>query len=329
MAGSRNVRACHVVEARRGLSMRLAAVVVGITLCVAGQPDARGSRNHSVSSRGSTAAQHHDEHPVPADFNEPIRLYTAVLGKFTRPISSPNPQARAYFNQGFQLMYAFARVEAGRSFREAQRRDPTCAICYWGEAWAWGSYLNRPMTVPEAPRAYAAIQKAIALAEAHASPIEKALIQAMTVRYVASFDPAKRVEQDFAYAQAMGRVAEAYPADLDAATLYSEALILLLPRPGLIDLNHPVMLRLLRVLEGALKRDIRHPGACHFYAHATELTTQPERAEACVEFLGSSMPRCQSHQSHAVAHMEQGRQMGRCRARQSPGVAHGSEGRDR
>ncbi len=76
---------------------------------------------------------------MPADFDEPIRLYANILGTFTRPISSRDPQAQAYFNQGFRLMYAFAKPEAGRSFREAQRRDPNCAICYWGEAWAWGS----------------------------------------------------------------------------------------------------------------------------------------------------------------------------------------------
>ena len=84
----------------------------------------------------------------------------------------------------------------------------------------------------EAPFAYAAIQKAVALAPAHATPIERALIQAMAARYVERFDPAKRVEQDRAYADAMKKVVDAYPDDLDAATLYAEALFLLEPRRG-------------------------------------------------------------------------------------------------
>ena len=42
-------------------------------------------------------------------------------------------------DQGFQLMYAFTKEHAARSFREAWKRDPDCAICYWGEAWAWGA----------------------------------------------------------------------------------------------------------------------------------------------------------------------------------------------
>ena len=75
-------------------------------------------------------------------YTEPIEIYKTGLGTFTRPISSTNTEAQAFFNQGFQMMYAFAKPDAVRSFREAWKRDPDCAICYWGEAWAWGSYLN-------------------------------------------------------------------------------------------------------------------------------------------------------------------------------------------
>jgi tetratricopeptide (TPR) repeat protein len=247
------------------------------------------------------AAPQHQERPLPADFNEPIRLYTVGLGRFSRPISSSNAEARAYFDQGFQLMYAFAKEEAGRSFREAQKRDPQCAICFWGEAWAWGSYVNGRMTAQQAPRAYAAIQTAVALADQHASAKEKAFIEAMAVRYVEHFDPAKRADQDHAYARAMARVAEAYPDDLDAATLYGEALFLTLPRPGMFDINDPTVVRLLRVLERALKSDIRHPGACHLYIHTTELTTQPEKALPCAEYLGDSIPGA-SHLNHMPSH---------------------------
>src|SRR5678816_2548494 len=78
----------------------------------------------------------------PARFVEPIKLFTVGLGPYTRPISSKNPEAQAYFTQGMQMMYAFDKVDAVRSFRMSWTKDPDCAICYWGEAWAWGSYLN-------------------------------------------------------------------------------------------------------------------------------------------------------------------------------------------
>jgi tetratricopeptide (TPR) repeat protein len=243
----------------------------------------------------------HVEGSLPHDFDEPIRLYSVGLGTFTRPISSSNAEAQAYFNQGFQLMYAFAQVEAGRSFREAQKRDPQCAICYWGEAWAWGPYVTEGMTAEHEARAHAAIQKALRLADARANAKERALIQAMGVRYADRSDPVRQVEQYRKYARAMGRVVETYPDDLDAATLYAEALFLLLPRPGAFDVKDPSVARVLEVLESALKKDVRHPGACHLYVHTTELTSEPERAEPCVEYLGNSIPGA-SHLNHMPAH---------------------------
>ncbi len=248
------------------------------------------------------SGQHEDHAAPPAAFAGRIGLYDvgSVLGPFTRRISSSNTEAQAFFNQGFQLTYAFAKPEAVRSFREAELRDPTCAICYWGEAWAWGSDLNWTMGPDEAPHAFAAIQKAAALASAHATPVEQSLIQAMSVRYVEHFDPAKRVDQDRAFAEAMKKVAEAYPDDPDVATIYAEALMLLQPRVGRVDIHDPNVQQVLGVLERVLKSH-RHPGACHLYIHATEATSEPERAAACAEWLGSAIPGA-SHINHMPSH---------------------------
>src|SRR5262245_41205071 len=68
-----------------------------------------------------------------------IPLYKTGLGTFTRPIASKVPGAQAYFDQGLQMMFSFAKREAVQSFRAAWKLDPDCAICFWGEAWAWGS----------------------------------------------------------------------------------------------------------------------------------------------------------------------------------------------
>ena len=239
---------------------------------------------------------------LPEQYREPIPLYPAVLGPYSFTISSNNEEAQDFFNQGMQLMYAFAKVDAVRSFRESWTRDSSCAICYWGEAWAWGSYLNGPMRPPEAPHAYVAMQKALALAsEGQASARERAYIEALSVRYVEDFEVDKRREQDEAYANAMSTLSERYPDDLDAATLYGDALFLLEPRRGTRDLNDPNVQRLHGVLEGVLARDIRHPGACHLYVHATESTTQPGKAEACAEYLGSAIPGA-SHINHMPSH---------------------------
>ena len=74
-----------------------------------------------------------------------------------------------------------------------------------GRSLAWGSYLNSAMNAEEAPHAYAAVQKAIALKD-KANARERALIDALAVRYVETFDPEKRIDQDKAYAEAIGKV---------------------------------------------------------------------------------------------------------------------------
>jgi len=261
---------------------RIAAAVTVVCCAVPGAADAQPPR--SLFDR----------------YTEPIQIFASGLGAFTRPISSSNRDAQRYFDQGFQMMFAFAKPEAVRSFREAWKRDPDCAICYWGEAWAWGSYLNAPMTAEESPHAYAAAQKALSL-KGRATAKERELIEAMALRYVETFDVAKRVEQDRAYADAMQKLAERYDDDLEIATLYADALFLLEPRRGTRDVNDPNVRRLHQVLEGILKKDVRHPGACHLYVHATESTVVPGRAEACAEFLGRSIPGA-SHINHMPSH---------------------------
>jgi tetratricopeptide (TPR) repeat protein len=236
----------------------------------------------------------------PEGFDEPMQLYPDAMGDFHYPISSDNDLAQEYFDQGFQLMYAFAKSDASRSFIAAHQADPDCAICYWGEAWSWGSYLNGAMTSAEAPRAYAALQKALEHIDS-ASEKEAALIRALQSRYIENYDPANRREQDEAYAAAMAEVAAAYPDDLDIQTLYADALFLLEERRGYRSLEDPNVIRLHGVLLGVLERDIRHPGACHLLIHATESTPTPELAAPCAQYLGRSIPGA-SHINHMPSH---------------------------
>ena len=237
---------------------------------------------------------------LPERIRQPIALMPKALGPYTRAISSRSAVAQAFFTQGVQMMFAFAKQDAIRSFRAAWAADPKCAICHWGEAWAWGSYLNEKMSAEDAPFAYAASRRALAL-RAEASQVERDFIDALAVRYVQDFDPTRRRDQDEAYAESMRRLSEKYPDDLDARTLYADALFLLEPRAGRRDINAPNIVRLHGVLEGILARDPKHPGACHLYVHATESTVRPGKAEACAEYLGKSIPGA-SHINHMPSH---------------------------
>ena len=251
-----------------------------------------------------TQAQHdHGQPALPDRFREAMPLYPKpqVLGVFTRPVSSSTVEAQRYFDQGFQLMYAFDKYGAVRSFREAVKRAPECAMCHWGEAWAWGSYLNAPMSAADAPFAFAAIQQAVKLSSDHATPVERSLIEAMSRRYVEQFDPDKRREQDLAYAEAMRAVHERFPKDLEAGTLYGEALFVMEPRRGSRDLDAPNVQRILRAFEDVLRINPTHVGACHLYIHLTEATREPQRAEKCADSLGNAIPGA-SHLNHMPSH---------------------------
>ncbi|MGD8602400.1 MAG: hypothetical protein PVF19_13690 [Gemmatimonadota bacterium] len=249
------------------------------------------------------SAQEGPDTSFPPSFDEPMPLYIGkTLGSYTRPITTTSDEAQQYFDQGVQLLYSFTPLDAARSFREAWKRDPECAMCYFGEAWSWGSYLNGPMTAADAPRAYTAIQKAVSLArDGHATPVERAMIDAMAVRYEPTHDPDHRRELDEAWAEAINEVYREFPHDLDVGFLAGESLMLLQPRRGYWDIENPEVQEIHRVLESVLAQDIKHPGACHLYVHATEPTTRPDKAEACAQYLGASIPGA-SHIQHMPSH---------------------------
>lgn len=230
-----------------------------------------------------------------------IELIPEALGVFERPIQTNNSKAQDFFNQGFQLRYAFAVNEAASSFREAQKADSTCTMCYWGEAWALGSYINGHMKENKAPLALKAIRKASELVDDNTNPVDRALIEAMSIRYIEEFEYDERRNQDSLYADAMKAVFDDFPEDLDVATLYADALFLLEPRGGTREMDNPRLMKIHDALEFVLDKNIQHPGACHLYIHATESTNQPELAESCADYLGNTIPGA-SHINHMPSH---------------------------
>ncbi|MEO8636915.1 MAG: hypothetical protein ABI587_16690 [Gemmatimonadales bacterium] len=245
-------------------------------------------------------AQESDPPNYPTEFSQPMPLYTKGLGTFTWKISTRSAESQAYFNQGIQLMYAFALDDAARSFREAWQRDSACAMCYWGEALAWGPYLNEGMGPADAPRAFRAISHAVALADPKQKR-EYALIVAQQTRYQPTQDSVIRKQLDSTYARAMKGVAKKFPKDAEVGTLYAESLMLLEPRRGTWELSKASVREIHQVLEHILARDITHPGACHLYIHATESTTEPGKPQACAVHLGHAVPGA-SHLNHMPSH---------------------------
>jgi tetratricopeptide (TPR) repeat protein len=244
-----------------------------------------------------------DPGPVPKYVAEPIKLFTSGLGPFAWKISTENPQAQAFFNQGVQMMFAFAKLDAVRSFREASKNDPECAMCYWGEALVLGPNINAPMGPDAAAPAYAAVSKAQALA-AKATARERALIDALSARY--SSDPnAERAALDRAYADAMSKAAKRFPQDAQIAVLTAEAIMDLSPWDYWEAAGAKPKERTpeaLALLERVLKTNPDHPGAIHYYIHLVEASTDPKRAEPYADRLGKLMPGA-GHLVHMPAHI--------------------------
>ena len=223
------------------------------------------------------------------------------LGEHKHPVTTSSPRAQLFFNQGLNLAFGFNHREAGRSFREAARLDPDCAMAYWGQALVLGPNINMPMPSEAEPKAYELLQKAVLL-KGKASEKERAYVDALAKRYSNEENPDRKV-LDRAYAEAMRKLSERYPDDLDAATLYAEALMDLRPwNYWSRDMRaYPETVEILRVLESVLKHNPNHPGAIHYYIHTVEFA-RPELAEAGADRLGQLTPGA-GHLVHMPSHI--------------------------
>ncbi|MEQ8767677.1 MAG: tetratricopeptide repeat protein [Planctomycetota bacterium] len=227
------------------------------------------------------------------------------LGTFRRSITTDSLEAQRWFDQGLNLIYGFNHEEAIRSFEEALRWDPDCAMAYWGQSLASGPNINNAeMEAAANQRAFEAIEKALALRE-RVSPIERALIEAVAERYEATL-PEDRAPLDRAYADAMRKVHGQFPGDTDVTTLYAEALMDLRPwdlwtPEGLMQ---PGTDEIIALLESVLEVQPNHPGANHYYIHTMEASPMPEKALAAADRLRDLVPDA-GHLVHMPAHIYQ------------------------
>jgi tetratricopeptide (TPR) repeat protein len=226
------------------------------------------------------------------------------MGNHKRAVKTSSPKAQQYFDQGLTWTYAFNHDEAIRSYQEAAKLDPQCAMAWWGVALCHGPHINNPVMTPEHSRlAWEALQKAMALRE-NAQPTERALIDALSHRYVQNA-PADRKPLDEAYAAAMGEVSANHRDDLDIATLYAESLMDLQPWDLWTHDGQPKgrTLEIISLLEVVMAKDPRHPGANHLYIHAVEASPHPERAVPASDVLRTAVP-ASGHLVHMPSHID-------------------------
>jgi tetratricopeptide (TPR) repeat protein len=250
---------------------------------------------------GQPGSHAHHDGPAPTAAAAPVLFDN--LGTYHRPITTTSTRAQAYFDQGLRLVYGFNHYEAQAAFREAARLDPACAMCAWGIALTYGSNYNSPTDAERERGALAAVSQARTLVAARGTEPERALITALAARHSAS-PTADRAALDRAYADAMREASRRFPADLDAATLFADALMNLRPwslwtpdgkpQPGTEEI--------VTTLERVLAADPRHPGANHLYIHAVEASPDPRRGEAAADRLLGLMPGA-GHMVHMPSHI--------------------------
>ncbi|MBN3940624.1 hypothetical protein [Nostoc sp. NMS9] len=238
---------------------------------------------------------------VYAEVKQPYNLISG-LGTIHHPVSTSNPQAQEFFDQGLNLIYAFNHDEAVRSFEYAAKLDPHLAIAYWGVALALGPNINSEIDPNRELAAYQAVQQALALST-QASTQERDYITALAKRYSQDAD-ADLYQLALYYAKAMGNLVKRYPDDLDAATLYAESLMDLHPWQHWTKDGKPQpdTEKIVAVLESVLKRNPNHAGANHYYIHAVEASPSPERALVSAKRLGTLAPAA-GHLVHMPSHI--------------------------
>ncbi|HMI40827.1 MAG TPA: hypothetical protein VK485_06315 [Sphingomicrobium sp.] len=265
-----------------------------------------------VLTPASVLAQH-DQHNVAAppvtlaDWSRGARLFDG-LGDFHRAATTTSPEAQQFFDQGMRFIWAFNHDEATRAFAKAAELDPHCAACYWGVALTLGPNYNMPMMAEARARAgWDALSRARANA-AFATPIEQALIAALSRRFAGptALDPTNSAPFLTSYVSAMRDVARRFPDDLDLQVLFAEALMNTSPwrlwnADGTPGAATP---EIMETLSRVLAKDPRHPGANHYWIHTVEASPNPERALASAEALTGMMPAA-GHLEHMPAHIMQ------------------------
>jgi len=230
------------------------------------------------------------------------------MGDYHMPITTADPDAQRYFDQGMVLAFGFNHAESIRSFRAAQALDPTCAMCFWGEALATGPNINVTsngkaiMAPAERASARAAIDQALALMDG-VTPKERDWIRALDRRYDGQADT-PRDPLDRAWADALADMASRYPDDTTVASVYAEALMNTMPWDywGPDGEAKPDTQAVIASLEAVMDADPDHPLALHLYIHALEASSNAAKAEPAADRLANLVPGS-GHLVHMPSHI--------------------------
>ncbi|KAL4947215.1 hypothetical protein BDW69DRAFT_204614 [Aspergillus filifer] len=240
------------------------------------------------------------------------------LGTYTREISTKNAAAQTWFDRGLVWCYSFNHAEAYKCFEQAIAHDRQCAMAYWGLVYAAGPNYNKgwglfdPVDLKRTMKlCHDASRHALRLIETGpVAPVECALIRAMQARYPVDHPVADYTQINHSYDQAMRKVHEEFPDDLDVMTLYVDAKMHIAQRKmfdsktGLLIETSPVF-DVQRLFEEGLRHPNAntHPGILHFCIHFWEMSATPAVALPPADHLRNLVPDA-GHLHHMPTHLD-------------------------
>ena len=230
------------------------------------------------------------------------------MGNVHWAITTSNPEAQKFFDQGVSQMHSFWAREAERSFLQAAQLDPEAPMPWFGVAMvSAGDY--RPQFQSEAgvqlfgqgintnPRATAAVERALKLAEVpgKATPIEKLYIKAIAARRNLK---SKSSYED--YVAGLREVLKVNPQEVEARLFLALQLMRgyvqpdKTPRVGTMES--------VAIIRQLLKEHPDHPGVPHYMIHGWEGSTFAAEAEKPADHYASLAPGI-PHALHMPGHI--------------------------
>jgi tetratricopeptide (TPR) repeat protein len=212
-----------------------------------------------------------------------------ILGVLYFP-NSGAAYAQNAFDRGVKLLHSFEFEDARDAFVEAQEIDPGFVMAIWGEAMA----RNYPIWArQERDEALEALSKLAPIGERKATAREERYLDAVFTLYGEGDKPTR----DIAYMNAMQKMYEDYPQDLEAAAFYSLSIL-----GSVYERDFRTYMKAASIAEEVFAKQPKHPGAAHYMIHSYDDQIHAPLGLRAARAYSKIAPNA-SHAQHMVSHI--------------------------
>jgi tetratricopeptide (TPR) repeat protein len=209
--------------------------------------------------------------------------------------NSGAPAAQADFLEGLALLHDFEYPAAAAAFRRAEALDPGFGMAFWGEAMTF----NHPVWMQQDLKAAREVLNKLAPTpaarhEKAKTDREKEYLDAAEILY----GDGSKEERDFRYEDAMAKLHERYPDDIDATAFYGLAIL----GTSHAGRDIPTYMRAAGVLEEAWVNHREHPGLVHYLIHCYDDPTHAPLGLRAARIYAKIAPDA-GHAQHMTSHI--------------------------